>query len=574
MRRLTLILALLLAAGVTFAQNAASASASASAGRGDSVASSECGLSGRVQRPADAKADANPTASGDFSKPKFEVSVADSITKFSLSEDYSVQKASYTSLYEFSKYDALKPTKLDINKIPSFYARLGAQYPLMPLLDLDFRKMVNENLVFGFNGHHDSYFVSKQNRMDNNVGGDIKYVWSRGEFSLGVLYDNRYLLFKDDSGNRAEHSLGDLNFYARICSANEKINDIFYDFKCSLDSRNNKLSAFYEAETLGLKETDFIFKGYVGTTFDIHRIYVDMDIKTTGYGGLKNYSTSIVQFSPLYEFKTKRFYGKVGVIFGNRFGVTDSGSVRAEDGNLLEAVSSIFPNVDARVEIARRVLWAHLTVDGGYDLNNFAQLSGFCPVVNPGTALMVGEHPVDARLSLESVLSGRFSMNVSARYRMDKNLPYVAPVIGNSDVHSMLACSMDVNTLTAGAEMLWKSSALAAGGEFHYNTYFSTDFEKVTQLPAITSRAFVRYNWRQRLVISVECSYASAISGHEYGVYEIPEKIDLSAEVDFALSRHVKIFVKGGNLLNRSIQYMPTYEEPGINVGGGLALTF
>lgn len=541
MRRVIFILSLLLTASVTFAQNAASASA-------------------------------------EFSKPKFEVSVADSVTKFSLSEDYSVQKASYTSLYEFSKYDALKPTKLDINKIPSFYVRLGAQYPLMPLVDLDFRKMVNENLVFGFNGHHDSYFVSKQSRMNNNVGGDLKYAWSQGEFSFGVLYDNRYLLFKDAGGNQAEHSLGDLGFYARICSANEKINDIFYDFKASLDSRTNNLTAFYEPDKLGLGETDFFFKGYVGTTFDIHRIYVDIDIQTTGYNGVKSYSTSIVQFSPLYEFKSKRFNGKFGVIFGNRFGVTESGAVRAQDGNLLEAVSTIFPNVDARVEIARRMLWAHLTVDGGYDLNNFAQLSEFCPVVNPGTALLVGEHPVDATLALESVLSGRFSMNVSARYRMDKNRPYVAPVIEDSDVHNMLACSMDVNTFTAGAEVLWKSSSLAAGGEFHYNKYFKKDdagdYEKVTQLPAITSRAFVRYNWRQRLVISVECNYASSISGLEYGAYEIPEKIDLSAEVDFALSRHLKIFVKGGNLLNRSIQYMPTYDEPGINIGGGVALTF
>lgn len=520
----------------------------------------------------------NATSASEFSKPKLEVTVADSITKFSLAEDYSVQKATYTSLYEFSKYDALKPAKLDINKIPSFYARLGAQYPLMPLLDLDFRKMVNENLVFGFNGHHDSYFVSSQSRMKNNIGGDVKYAWTQGEFSFGVLYDNRFLLFKDASGNQAEHSLGDLAFNARICSANEKINDIFYDFKAMLDSRDNRLTAFYESSPAGLKETDFLFKGYVGTTFDIHRIYVDIDIRTTGYSGFKKYSTSIVQFSPLYEFKAKRFYGKVGVIFGNRFGVTEDGSVRAEDGNLLEAVSSIFPNVDARVEIARRVLWAHLTVDGGYDLNSFSQLADLCPVVNPTTALMVGEHPVDAKLALESVLSGRFSMNVSARFRMDRNLPYVAPVMESSDVHNMLACSMNVNTLTAGAEMLWKSSSLAAGGEFHYNKYFRRDdageYVKVTQLPTITSRAFVRYNWRQRVVLSVECNYASSISGMEYGAYEVPEKIDLSAGVDFVLSRHMSIFVKGGNLLNRTIQYMPSYDEPGINVGGGIALTF
>jgi len=510
----------------------------------------------------------------DYSKPKFETAVADSIMKFSLSGDYSVQKASYSSLYEFSKYDALKPTKLDINKIPSFYARLGAQYPLMPLLDLDFRKMVNENLVFGFNGHHDSYFISNQNRLNSNLGGDFKYAWSQGEFTFGALYDHRFLLFKDDVGNQSEHTLGDLNFYARICSANEKINDIFYDFKCSLDSRDTKLTAFYLTESTGLKETDFLFKGYVGTTFDIHRIYVDIDIQTTSYGGFKQYSTSIVQFSPLYEFKVDRFYGKVGVIFGNRFGVTDGGGTRSSDGNLMEAVSNIFPNVDARFEIARRVLWAHLTVDGGYDLNTFAQIAQTTPVLNPSTALMVGEHPVDAKLSLESVLSGRFSINLLGRFRMDKNLPYVAPVMEETQVHNMLACNMNVNTLSAGAEMLWKSSSLAAGGEFHYNKYFSADFEKVTQLPAVTSRAFIRYNWRQRLVISVECNYASAISGTEYGAYQVDDRIDLQAEVDFALSRHLKIFVKGGNLLNRPNQYMPTYDDPRINVGGGVAITF
>lgn len=509
----------------------------------------------------------------DFHKPKFEVTVADSIAKFELSEGYSVRKGTYASLYEFSKYDALKPKKLEIDKIPVFYARLGAQVPLMPLADLDFRKMINENIVFGFSGHHDSYWQKSQNRMDNSVAGDLKIVWKEGDFSFGANYDNRYFKFRDASDNFSTHKLGNFNLFARISSANEKMNDIYYDFKCTFDNLNNNLTAFYEPDALTLRENKFTFAGYVGTTFEKHRIYVDMNIKVAGYGGIKDYSTTMVQFSPLYEFKSKRFSGKFGVVFGNRFGVQDGTTTKSTDGNILEPVSSIFPNIDARVEIARKILWAHLKVDGGYDLNTYSDLVSICPVVNPSSALMVGRHPVDANLYLETVVSGRFALNLSAGYRMDEDKPYVAPVIASSDVNSILACRMDVNTLKFGAEALWKSSSITTGGEFHYNIYSSTQFAKVTQFPTITSRAFFRYNWRQRLVLSVECNYASPISGAEYGAYEIPDKIDLSAEINFALSRHLRVFVKGGNLLNRKIQLMPTYNEPGLNLGGGLAVT-
>jgi len=510
----------------------------------------------------------------EFVKPKFEVTVADSVTSFELSDDYSVRKGTYKSLYEFSKYDALKPKKLEIDKIPSLYARFGVQFPLMPQADLDYRKMLNENIVFGLKGHHDSWWKATQNRMHNGVGGDMKVVWKEGEFTFGTDYANHYLKFKDASAAEALHKVGDLGVYARVCSANEQMNDIFYDFKCTFDYLENNMSAFYLPEQMQLRENKFGFKGYVGTTFDIHRIYVDIDIKTAGYGGVKEYTTSMVEFSPMYEFKVKRFYGKFGVVFGNRFGVCPEKTFRSDDGNLMEAVSSIFPNVDARVEIARRLLWAHLEVDGGYDLNTYSDLFSSCQVINPTSPLMVGKHPVDANLALESVWHGRFSLNLSAGFRMDQNRPYVAPVMGGSDVHSLLACHMDVNTLSAGAEALWKSSSITAGGEFHYNKYFSTEYEKVTQFPAITSRLFFRYNWRQRLVVSLECDYASPVSGEEFGAYSVPDKIDLSAEVNFALTRHFRVFVKGGNLLNRKNQLMPTYDEPGLNLGGGVAVTF
>ena len=374
------------------------------------------------------------------------------------------------------------------------------------------------------------------------------------------------------------HSLGAFGLHAGIRSTKADENNLYYEFNVDYGSLRSTASNSLESG-VPLTENSVDISGYVGTTFEVHRLYVDIDMKITSYSEVKQYTAMIVEFTPFYEYGNSRFKGKFGVKFGNRFGMMEKGKVtKMPDGNDISAVSTVFPNVDARVEIVRRALWAHLLVGGGYDMNSYSDLVDDCSLLAPDTGLRMGCRPVDASLILESVVLGRFAVNLSGGFKMTRNKPIFSPVVdggalAEAGMYEVRAWDMDVNTFTAAAEAFWKSESFTLGGEFRYNRYWSDDVAEVTQLPKFTARAYMRYNWRERIVVSADFNYLSRTSGDRWGAYEVPAITDLDLKIGYALNRKVSFYVKCGNLLNSGNEYVPLRLAPGRNFGGGVSLS-
>lgn len=507
--------------------------------------------------------------------------VSDSISSFHLSGEYSIEEKEFRSLYRFTPYDGVKPARLEIDKVPSFHARAGFRFPMMPLLDLDWRKMFDENSVFGLSAHHHSQFgelpsasgapALDREMMHNSVGATYNYAWREGEFNAGVDYSYDRYSYSDSKSRWVSSSLGNFGFRARLRSTDASDNDLYYDFKFAYDMGTTDADAPWYDSSKRLGEHKMTLNGYVGTTFDVHRICVDMDIRSVSYFDLKNYTVASVHFSPMYELSLKRFSGRFGVKFGNRFGMEEGKTYKASDGNVITAMSTIFPNVDARYCILPGYLWTHLTVTGGYELNEWSSLSRFCPLADPTGGFLVGSNPVDARLRLEATLFGRLSLNLQGGFRVDNGRPWFEPESSDGDLAKLKVCSMDVNTLDWGFDLLWKSESVAVGGQMRFNSYFSSVSDEVTQLPARTARFYTRYNWRRRIVAAVDLNCRSGVRGAGWAS---PPVVDLSLELGWTLSRSIRIYAKAGNILNRDNRYVPVYGEPGFNLGGGIALTY
>jgi len=545
-------------------------------------------------------------------KPAIPTSVDDSLHRFDVHFDYSIFNRPYGDLYDFTPYESIQLSTVGANRTPYVFTRLGTQYApgnkgWMPVGELYVQSKPKNGFCSGLYGRHNSFFgdlgrsfdvfpMLGTSRMQNTVGGDITYDWPTGEMMFDVKYDfDRYNYTALSSGYAsvlpevkpgqfptASHKNNSFTAAFNLNSAQKEENTVYYDVTVSFRNTQKEMALKrLTADTTRLSEGFLNVSGYVGATFDIHRVYIDMNIEYAAYEGMHNFNIGLVEFSPIYALHRKRLDARLGVKFGSRYGL--AGSI-VEPGLDLGAHSSVFPDVDIRYTLVDKTLWAHAVVTGGNDLNAFSRMIDDCPIVLPTSSMEFGSRPLDATFSLEGVVSGRLGINLETNYKIYRNKMIFIPVYDGSAMSQLTAAYRDVNQFSAQAEAFWRSQELTVGGRFRYANYRNNeDKSVVTEMPKYTGYGFVRYNFRERIIAQVECNYRSKTSGKMISqnslyvappTYEVPAIVDLDLNVNYLINKHFSVFAKVGNLLDHRNEYMPLYLEPGRNFGGGFCVNF
>ncbi len=556
-----------------------------------------------VSRPYDVNLDG-------IRKPAIPTSVDDSLQRFDVHFDYSIFNRPYGDLYDFTPYETIQLATVGANRTPFVYTRLGAQYApkdrgIMPSGEIYLQTRPKNGFCSGLYGRHTSFFGVPglsyddltplyTNRMQNAVGGDLTYDWATGELMIDLQYNfDRYNYSGYDELNRlsiqpkSHHANNSLKASFNLNSAQKEQNMVYYDV--TLAYRNTQKDFTLETgsplkrlEDAALGESLLTVKGYVGASFDIHRIYVDMNIEHASYNGVRDMSAGVVEFSPFYQYDRKRLHARLGVKFGTRYG--QAGEIPVTDADLTPR-TNIFPDIDIRYTLVDKSLWVHSVLTGGNDLNPFSRMMDDSPIVYPGTEMRFGKRPFDATLSLESVIGGRLGINLEGNYKITRNKMYFVPLNDGTWMTQMTAAFSDVNQVSAQGEVFWKSQDLTLGGRLRYTYYYHADDKTdFTEMPAWTGYTFIRYNFRERIIVQAECNYRGATKGttvapdYLYDTsgfsYEVPPIVDVDLNVNYLINNHFSVFAKVGNLLNHRNQYMPLYLEPGINFGGGVCLNF
>ena len=535
-------------------------------------------------------------------KPAIPVSVDDSLHRFDVRFDYSIFNRPYSDLYDFTPYESVQISTLGANRTPYVFARLGAQYApgeqgVLPAGELYVQSKPKNGFCSGLYGRHNSFFgdlgkgfqdfqTINTARLENTVGGDLTYDWDTGELMAGVKYDfDRYryspVTELTTYSGFDSHANNSLTASFNLNSAQKEENTIYYDVTVAY-RRTWKDYGYDTGSYSGrdsLSEGFLTVNGYVGASFDTHRVYVDMNIENASYDGIHDFRVGIVEFSPIYKYRRGRLDAKLGVKFGTRYGL--AGAI-AEPGLDLSPRSSIFPDVDIRFTLVDKTLWTHAVVTGGNDLNPYSRMMDDCPIVLPSTTLQFGSRPLDATLSLEGVFLGRLGFELEGNYKIYRNKMILVPVLyGAPYLTEMTAAYRDVNQYSVQGEVFWRSEELTVGGRLRYAGYRdSHEKTVVTEMPKYTGNAFLRYNFRERLIAQIACNYRSATSGTYdiaddiYDTYKVPPIVDVDLDVNYLINKNFSVFAKVGNLLNHRNQYMPLYLEPGINFGGGICLNF
>lgn len=522
---------------------------------------------------------------GNIVKPALPATVSDTLDRFERSTDYVIFQRPIRDLYDFMPYEALQIKPVDPEDFAFLYARLGMQVPVMPSAEVRLQKVLRGGLHFGLSALHDSYYGStpsafgewdmRQKRSNTGFRGDFKYAWDSGEFQFDALYGLSRYNFRNATADAFAHNYGNdrFNLHANIRSADQEENSIYYDFTAEYRRTGARYDSHDTArETMNEDFTSI--HGYVGTTFEIHRVYIDMNLTYASFDSLRHYTVGLVEFSPIYEYSNKWLNGKFGIKIANRYGTDMEDRTRTEsvDGNDLSPQSSFFPDVDVRAMVVPKVFWVHARVGGGNDINVFSTLLRQVPFLTPDAQLHFGSRPVDAKLDLETMLWRRVALNASASFVLCRDNPvFVLDPASAEEPWRLRPDYRNYNKLSFGAEALWKTQSVSIGGEWRYHLYYERDGRPLTELPQMTAGAYVRYSFRDRLTAALDFTYRSGV---EVSSLEIPAVCDLDANVSFLINKHFTIYAKAGNIFNRAIQYIPGYLEPGINFGGGLTVSF
>ena len=533
----------------------------------------------------------------DVRMPETEIFVADSLKKFDVSFDYSIFDRPFRDLYEFSPYQAASLGVVPLSAVPHFSARVASQYPLMPEVDL-YGQLVpknNRNFNIGMFVKYASEMgkVPSMNKIVDaldtrrtrmTAGANFKFAWDKGELTFDGAYRHSYakdkfaysnLLtygitdsFHIDTRDSAKHSVNAVELGFKIRSTDVKDHDFYYDIDASFVRTSKALEFMKGEDNTPFAESVMNIDALFGSSFEEHRMYVDVRSQNNWYSYPEGCYIGIIEFAPIYRYTKGRFDGRFGIRFSNSFSGDNS--------------TSIYPDVDAKLVLWENKLWMRGVVNGGRSIDNLGVYLENAPwVVATGSAYpQEGEdsdfrmryttRPIDSKLSIEGIIGSRLGLNVYGTYTAYKDklqlytshflwsmLPYLYPEFVN------------YAKLSAGIELTWTSKDLRVFTSVQGNKYNSE--ATLYMLPKIESLSQIEYNFRERLFLST----ALVIQGaRDSQMGQVPTYIDLSAKAEFKVNRFFSAYVKGGNLLNKENYIYADIARMPFNIGGGICIDF
>ncbi|MCF0172347.1 MAG: hypothetical protein HUJ91_01205, partial [Bacteroidales bacterium] len=302
----------------------------------------------------------------DVNKPhKSDNRVPESVQKFSVTSDYSIFERPYADLYEFTPYQIDSIGKTSRPKLPKFMLRGGTQYPISPELSIKSQLLSGPKWNLGVNGDFKSLFDNLDyketshslgtSRVNTAFGANLKSSWRYGE--IDVVADYRYDNYRDTYlDNYLNHGVKSFSIDFNAESAYPQDNSVYYNFDIKYETSSKALTGLEQLDTT-YNNALFSIQGRLGSSFEKHRIYVDLIYKSAFMGkGDQQNSVGILEFTPIYEYAQDRFKIKAGARFGNKY--IDK-----------ETANTVHPELDSKIELIRNGMWLRVMIGGGNDVN-------------------------------------------------------------------------------------------------------------------------------------------------------------------------------------------------------------
>ena len=546
----------------------------------------------------------------EINKPDLSTVIADSLSKFNIAFDYSVFEKPYKDLYEFVPHRSLLLEKSRPQKYPISFLKLGLQYPIIPTGEFYIQKSMDSGFSVSAYGQHNSYFPTLSensfttNMINNSLGVEGKYIWSTGSATVDLFYDNTqsksiYKGLADTIGVKN----GRFGIRAKVGSFNRESKGVLYDF--SITYFNSKANNHFRYESLSEIESsnssaveDRLDIGVrLGGKYERLFYYLEFTNSTSFMKSnlnsnnsnfpamvsiqMPNYYAGIFALSPQVRYSTKRFNGLIGVSLEGKYrtsidlndesgmiGVMDaSGNIHNVKANHQNSISPLLLKLDLEYELIKNYLWVRGYLNGKNELNSMTHILNANPWFVPTEYIDFSSTPYIAGFSVKGTFMDRFSVNLFGSVSKYRNRLLMSYTQGG---YTSNYTDMKENLL--GAEILWKSDGFIAGLELERRIYSLSKSIKPYLLPKIDGNIFAQYNWRDKIIADLSLGYRSEVYYNE--TQKSDKYYNLRLNVSYRLNRTLSIFLRGDNLLNDEVYYVPLFNSPGINVGGGVVMKF
>lgn len=535
-------------------------------------------------------------------KPKIEMAVPDSVLRFDLEFDYSVSDSPYKGAYDFTPY------VLDMKPSPTYrhnsrlYLNAGAGYQFHPELDLVWSPALkSEAFKMNVFAHHRSYIGKWWNiaaadtdagivfdrvgkdalerdwsgkDLVSNAGFNGKYDWEGGALRFDAGY---YGIYQNDR-KEAGRSLNALDLSLDLASKAKAGSQFGYKagvaYRYGSDAYDSPVSG-----SLALSENLLDIDASIYTSFRRHRLGLDVEYGMAGYTGFLTSNAALLSLSPHYMMKYGRFDIDLGLTLSKVFRGAEM------QGMFQDKIQSLYPDV----KVGFRALpstYMYVEFGGGARMNTYSSLLqsdrriGILYGRERYPLLDMTDERISAVVGVDGNIRSRFSYSLKGGFANYGNAPLDALSAGYAAGGTAWYPALFYGRYgKAFIRLQWMLDAerIDFGGSLQYAKYRNrTDApdQLAVFMPAsMTGDLSVRYNWKSRLYAGLECEFASARQGKfgsaqseevmTYTASRIPGYADLGLELEYILNRKFSLWVKGGNLLNMTIQRSLMYAEKG-----------
>lgn len=538
-------------------------------------------------------------------KPALGMAVPDSLLRFDLDFEYSVFENPYKGAYEFKPYAMeLQPVARG-GENALFYLKAGAGYRLHPTLDIVWAPLAEGPFKVNVHATNRSYIGAYRvmddpqpeisdgpveiGRKDNRssysdnydvlsvAGVDGRYDWKNCAGYFDLAYYG--LQQKDRLHKRAYNGLdAGLRFRSK-----DPESFLTYDLRADYRLGSDRMRTTEER----LRENVISVAADLGMElFDENRMLFDFGVDVNSYSGCISAGATKFTIVPHYVFGYGPWSFDLGVRVAAlvKVGTPDSLVYRTTPGQI------VYPDVNVSYEVIQDMMKAYFKVGGGAALNSYASLLSknhhFDMNYGRGHWGLLDNtvERVSATLGLKGKVGERLGYDFRMGYALYANEAFESIAVTGSRNGGELRYAPGIGyascqKLFAALDWNWSNEYLRFDGSLLCSPWTGLDAPGMFAPAALAGDLAVAYNWNKRLYAGVDCQFSTFRKGsvlYSDGFAQaakVPGYADLGLNLEYKTSSSLSVWLRGGNLLDMTIQRNLLYADDGIYFTAGVCLT-
>lgn len=500
----------------------------------------------------------------------------------------------YTSPSEF-KVEEIKPAKINIkdplDRLYRGYLKAGIGMYLSPLVDFSYSSERTKNNNWGIQYNHFSSNTSLSNTgfsglSDNHALGYYKHFFE--EYSVGgeFYYDRNVSHFY---GFLEEDTVIDKSLIQqRFQTFGGKVNLASHMQNIPEFNYNGEMGFRNYTDKYGARENNFILKGKVQNIIDAELYGVDGILDINGY---KRTNFQTIADTNLNFFSENKRTSN-GIFSLNPHIITNRGKLHARVGlNVAIDIGEksrfyFYPKAEFKYAF-HDIFVPYIGIDGGLSRNSFYSLTQENPFLLTDVTLQNTNTKYNIYGGIRGSFSTKLTFNLSAAKKKINNVPlfYNDTVYSIQNKFDIVYDTIDVLNFTGQLSYkLGEKINIWTRGE--YNMYSSLNQQYPWNLAPVEVTLGAVYDAADKIILRGNVFFVSDrkaksltfVDGAELvdGEYivKLPSFVDFNLGAEYRYTKRFSVFLNFNNIISQKYRRYYKYPVQGINIMGGLTVSF